>query len=857
MRTRLIIFLSILSLGICSCYDDSALQEQLLNHEQRILQLERFCNQLNTNIESIQGILSALQENDSVTGVFPVTENGKEIGYTINFSRSGSITIYHGDKGDAPVIGVREYDGRWYWTLDGKWMLDGYGNMIPTTGENGIQGITPTLKIQDQFWYVSYDNGYTWEKLKRAVGQDGEDGDAFFQNVEIGETEITMILADGQTFKLPIFRTTELRFNIEGNEAAIRSGETISFSYTLENVSESTVVTAGSDGHYMVKVIPYDTTSGVIEVECPDPYVDGYINVTAVDKNGYSILKVIYFYEKQMYLSEGDMYAVTSEGGLLSIPAYYNFDYYITVAEQDQEWISAVDTKAEYKNGTIDLSISRNYGTTTRAGTVYVYAENNVNDPYCQISILQASSMFSQHETTLIADDAGEVLTTTVTSSSAVTFNTEELPEWISASAEKVEDEDTYVVSFTIAANNEDQKRSVEVHFYAEDMITKMGSITIIQLESDQSDHSKDMVFRARVNFSNDFTCRLPIYPKPYEEYYYDFYVDWGDGTIEYYNSHIWDENYKSEVVHKYEGLSEGKTFEIRVSGIVESLRGSYVNGIAVEAHENSITEVVQWGNTGLKDLSNAFAGYSMLKSIPEDNSYAFAEVTDCSYAFHNCGSLTDVPEGLFKNCRKSRSFKYCFSSCSELVSLPEGLFENCKAAIDFSNCFFECRKLETLPDGLFSDLTEAMNFDSCFQHCKSISSLPDNMFENCIKAEYFSSCFFGCSSLSVLPASLFADCSYATDFRYCFCSCTSLIDTPTSLFDNNRKVSSFEATFSNCPKYKGESPYTEINGVKYHLYERAFAPDYFVRPTSYFGCFYACNKLTDWDNIPSEWRDL
>jgi hypothetical protein len=57
--------------------------------------------------------------------------------------------------------------------------------------------------------------------------------------------------------------------------------------------------------------------------------------------------------------------------------------------------------------------------------------------------------------------------------------------------------------------------------------------------------------------------------------------------------------------------------------------------------------------------------------------------------------------------------------------------------------------------------------------------------------------------------------------------------------------------------KYKGESPYTEINGVKYHLYERASAPDYFVKPTLYLGCFYACNNLTDWDNIPSEWKNI
>ena len=54
---------------------------------------------MNTNITSLQLIVEALQGNDYVTGVTPVVENGKTIGYTITFIKSGPVTIYHGKDG--------------------------------------------------------------------------------------------------------------------------------------------------------------------------------------------------------------------------------------------------------------------------------------------------------------------------------------------------------------------------------------------------------------------------------------------------------------------------------------------------------------------------------------------------------------------------------------------------------------------------------------------------------------------------------------------------------------------------------------------------------------------------------------
>ena len=47
----------------------------------------------------------ALQENDYVTNITPLVQDGKTIGYTLSFSKSDPVTIYHGKDGanGAPV----------------------------------------------------------------------------------------------------------------------------------------------------------------------------------------------------------------------------------------------------------------------------------------------------------------------------------------------------------------------------------------------------------------------------------------------------------------------------------------------------------------------------------------------------------------------------------------------------------------------------------------------------------------------------------------------------------------------------------------------------------------------------------
>ena len=121
MKRSIYLFLALI--GISACYDDTKVWEELQKHNERISRLEAFCDELNTNVNSLQTIVKALEERDYVTGVSPIVEDGVETGYTISFAKNEAITIFHGKNGK---------DG-----IDGENGKDGVNGSDGTDGENG------------------------------------------------------------------------------------------------------------------------------------------------------------------------------------------------------------------------------------------------------------------------------------------------------------------------------------------------------------------------------------------------------------------------------------------------------------------------------------------------------------------------------------------------------------------------------------------------------------------------------------------------------------------------------------------------------------------------------------------------
>lgn len=199
MKKLLLFVFTLISFWGCSeKFDDSEIWDKLNSLENRVAALEQLCRQTNTNLTSIQTIVESLQKNDYITNIAPIMECDKVIGYTITFSKSGAITIYHGKDGHTPQIGVKQdTDGVYYWTIDGNWLLDANGNKIKTSGTDGA---TPQLKIENDYWYISYDNGATWTKLDKAKG---DDGDSIFSSITYDDDYVYITLNDGTTLVIP------------------------------------------------------------------------------------------------------------------------------------------------------------------------------------------------------------------------------------------------------------------------------------------------------------------------------------------------------------------------------------------------------------------------------------------------------------------------------------------------------------------------------------------------------------------------------------------------------------------------------------------------------------------------------
>lgn len=207
---RLLVLSFVLMLSACARFDDTEIWDKLQDHEERIEMLETLCDRLNTNIESIQTLLSAVQNNDYVTDVVALMEGNNIIGYTISFAKGGPITIYNGTDGSSPKVGIRKAsDGEYYWTADDEWLTDEDGEKIPAavseSDENG-RYITPQLRIADGNWYVSYDDGNTWRLLGK-VEEDEEDQCAsLFQSIDTTNADyVIFTLTDGTVIKIPTY----------------------------------------------------------------------------------------------------------------------------------------------------------------------------------------------------------------------------------------------------------------------------------------------------------------------------------------------------------------------------------------------------------------------------------------------------------------------------------------------------------------------------------------------------------------------------------------------------------------------------------------------------------------------------
>lgn len=356
MKTKLLFSAFVIGVALTACekYDDSIIFERLVQNDRkikdlddRVTKLEELCSQLNIEISSLRTIVNAVQARDYITGVAPLYEEGVQTGYSISFAKSATITIRNGQNGKdghSPEIGIaQDENGIWCWTLDGAWLKDGSGNKIPVTGNdgtngtNGDDGITPQLKIENDYWYVSIDNGASWTKLGKATGEDGEDGkdgDSFFRSVDEKENEVLLTLVDGTVIRIP--KLPELSIDIDRSAGIICTpGQVCEVPYRLLGTIGESLVETLCEGGLRASVEQTGEAEGIIRVSIPASGPEGKVLVF-VCNGGRSVFKALTFEEGVIGVSE-TAFEFEEDGGEAQFSLSHNMTFSI---ESDAEWLS-------------------------------------------------------------------------------------------------------------------------------------------------------------------------------------------------------------------------------------------------------------------------------------------------------------------------------------------------------------------------------------------------------------------------------------------------------------------------------------------------------------------------------------
>ena len=390
------------TLLVTACYNDSALVSRLDKHDSDIAalkgdvqKLQEEVSKINSNISGLQTIVQSLQSNVYVKEVTDVKDNdGKVIGYTITFTDNKHITIYHGEKGEpgtpgtpgdpgdpgtpgapgeTPVIGVQLYEGVYYWTVNGEYLRDANGKLLRVSGADGTPGAagkdgkTPQLRINENNWEVSYDDGATWTVVAPATS--GEGGDSVFAGVKETKSAIVFTLADGT--KLSIDKLIEFSIVIDKEKGfEVVAGSTTEIAYTLVGVgSGESRVDAIASGDWWAEAAPADKQSGVLKVtggEAPKAKVMFY----AADGKGRTDIRTLYF-DGGTLVAAAPLEAVPAEGGVVQVPVVTNVNYTVAVADDAQSWISYAITRAgEIRNETLELTVEKNTTPEARTGKV-------------------------------------------------------------------------------------------------------------------------------------------------------------------------------------------------------------------------------------------------------------------------------------------------------------------------------------------------------------------------------------------------------------------------------------------------------------------------------------------------------
>lgn len=378
---RLLSIMSLLIIGLAaiSCYDDTSLWDSVKELQNDVNALKKQCEETNQTLSALSTLVNAMAEEDYIVSVTPLEEDGVQVGYQIVFKHNGVINIYHGEDGqngqdgqdgqngndgadgNTPEFGSKlDEDGKYYWTIDGEWVLDAEGKKIPLI----TPGATPQLKIENDTWYVSYDDGQTWNELGAAVT-------VGIKEVQKTDDALIIVMTDGTEFSLPIGSGLKVVFG-EYDGTSLQYGNDLTIPYTIEGTEEDVIVFLLREGSGVaVDLVEETALSGKItisQLEASREEMKVKVGIMAVAEDGTTVSKAVRINSGVFYEVEGNQseYTIDAAGGNVEFKIATNTVFEV---KTNADWITYVQTKA-VEEKTLTFNVAANIETEARTAEV-------------------------------------------------------------------------------------------------------------------------------------------------------------------------------------------------------------------------------------------------------------------------------------------------------------------------------------------------------------------------------------------------------------------------------------------------------------------------------------------------------
>ncbi|NLA62633.1 MAG: hypothetical protein GX857_05340, partial [Bacteroidales bacterium] len=276
-KLRNIFFILLSSLLLFSCeYDDADLWSEI-DH------IKTELTQINKQIASVESLVEALNKGKIITQVETLAEGN---GYVITFNDGSKIEVVNGE--NAPVIGVKNVEGVYYWTVETngvvEFLLDSDNNKLRVSGEDGN---TPTLAVDDQ-GYWTLNGARIIDGNGQPIKAVGNDGDSFFTKITETEESVIFELADGSTIEIPKQIDTSLVFKAPEDNSSY-------FFFNFDEEQELKLKTANIVSAEIIEqpkgwTIKLNLTKKTVTVKSPkqnkQSFSGGILKIQGVDKNG-------------------------------------------------------------------------------------------------------------------------------------------------------------------------------------------------------------------------------------------------------------------------------------------------------------------------------------------------------------------------------------------------------------------------------------------------------------------------------------------------------------------------------------------------------------------------------------------